>query len=476
MTPQSGCCRRRVAVAESDGIQSKGYTSRAERSAGFTKTRLCKFYQEGNCTRGKKCTFAHGEVDQHLQSQPVGMKLCKTLIATGRCKNQNCRYAHSKEQIVAAKQLTTGLVDGQEPDVGPAVTPSDHTFNSQANVRWGPLPLARAGFALCARWVCPLRAQQRLVVAPPPGVFEPPLESSAAISYPAMQMVQSEPLAPQQAEDKCPSEPAFQVVVKNTFIDIVETSPRSASRSQSEPPRERFFSAVGDMAELEEQQCPVTDSVPETTTTPAAPMAEPSFTHEQQVSDGILMDAPLPVDVVPSIGCQQSQRRRAISQAKQLTHEPHLFVSDSTVCVMSDSIPEINTTVAANAADLFFIQPQQDSVGIPTGSTHAAEDVVDSGQAQPQHKARSQSQQSTHGQLLCFSGGTVDVTQSPVVIGSSVGEQSAFYSRALPAFKVRNTFIEVCHSLLAPEGLRRVRSAAGRLDQLVTEVVSTHHA
>merc|ERR1740117_2694558 len=121
MTPQSGCCRRRVAVAESDGIQSKGYTSRAERSAGFTKTRLCKFYQEGNCTRGKKCTFAHGEVDQHLQVQPLGMKLCKTLIATGRCKNQNCRYAHSKEQMAAAKQFTMGLVDGQEPDVGPAV-------------------------------------------------------------------------------------------------------------------------------------------------------------------------------------------------------------------------------------------------------------------------------------------------------------------------------------------------------------------
>merc|ERR1719181_669586 len=112
--PQPGWCRRRrAATAESDSTQCKGYTSRAERSAGFAKTRLCKFFLEGKCTRGKKCTFAHGEEDKEEQSQPLCMKLCKTLIATGRCKNPNCKYAHSKEDIAAAKQFTTGLVDGQ---------------------------------------------------------------------------------------------------------------------------------------------------------------------------------------------------------------------------------------------------------------------------------------------------------------------------------------------------------------------------
>jgi len=68
---------------------------------------------------------------------------------------------------------------------------------------------------------CPLRAQQRAVVAPP-GVLEPPIANSA-ISYPLMQMILSEPPPARQFDNgslSLPSEPAFQVVVKNTFITL----------------------------------------------------------------------------------------------------------------------------------------------------------------------------------------------------------------------------------------------------------------
>lgn len=281
------CRRRRAATEESDSTQLKGYTSRAERAAGFTKTRLCKFFVEGKCTRGKKCTFAHGEEDKDSQPQPVYMKLCKTLIATGRCKNPNCRYAHSKEDIVVAKQLTAGLVDSSNPDGSAIAMPSESgcdqpvgqltqlpasNLNTHSNVRW-------FGFLCNIRWVCPQRAPQRVMGAPP-GVLEPPIASPAAVSYPAMQMTPSElPAARQVEENSVSSEPAFHVVVKNTFIDIVETSPRSIHRSRSEPPRfmskdletrPRCQTAVEDLAvvlsaEQQEFSCP-----PEATLAPAS--------------------------------------------------------------------------------------------------------------------------------------------------------------------------------------------------------------
>lgn len=267
------CRRRRAATAESDSTQCKGYTSRAERSAGFAKTRLCKFFLEGKCTRGKKCTFAHGDEDKEEQSQPLCLKLCKTLIATGRCKNPNCRYAHGKEDIVSVKQLTAGLV--QKPNGSADATPSESgqpvgqrvqltgsSLDTHSNVRW-------FGFLCNMRWVCPQRAQQRVMNAPP-GVLEPPVASSAAVSYPVMQMTHAELPAAHQFEENSFSvspEPAFHVVVKNTFIDIVEASPSSIHRSRSEPPR--FVSR--DLETRPRYQTAVEDVV-----APATEIVEPS--------------------------------------------------------------------------------------------------------------------------------------------------------------------------------------------------------
>jgi len=300
--PQPGWCRRRrAATAESDGAQCKGYTSRAERSAGFAKTRLCKFFQEGKCTRGKKCTFAHGEEDKEDQSQPVCMKLCKTLIATGRCKNPSCKYAHSKDDIIAAKQLTAGLVDSQAQSsiaeampvecgqpAGQGVQLSGNNLATHGNVRW-------FGFLYSMRWVCPQRASR--VVVPPPGVLEPPGASSAGVSYPAMQMQPAQPPAHQLEENSLSisPEPAFQVVVKNTFIDVVEASPRSIHRSRSEPPRfmnrdvekrPRCQTAAEDVAvSFAEQQGQESNCLPEASLASATEMEPSEVSHcTQEIS------------------------------------------------------------------------------------------------------------------------------------------------------------------------------------------------
>lgn len=514
--PQSGCCRRRAAVAEIDVTQSKGYTSRAERSAGFTKTKMCKFYLEGNCTRGRKCTFAHGDEDVDSKPQPLCMKLCKTLIATGRCKNQNCRYAHSKEQIASAKQLTIGLIDGQEHDVRATVAPSisecDHSvqeqgigrnLNSRGPVHW--LGFLRRAF--------PLRAPQR-VVAAPPGVFEAPAVNSTAISYPVMQMTHSElPAAPQfdNSSLSIPSEPEFHVVVKNTFIDVVETSPRSPSRSQSEPPRfmskdvetrHRCLSSIGDVAEIfgEQQQFPVSDSSPEIATAPATQVAESSLVERQQVSASILQGStPLPADGAASVDGQRAKQQQPASyQVEQSSHGQHQSISDSAEDVTDSLIGmELSTedrimrkdvegkcrclSSTGEVAEMFGEQQFSVSGSVPEiiiapanilkGSYLPAANLVaslDGQQVQEQQRATAQEEQSVHGQHLPIPNSVVDDTNSLIVSEETAGESSVAFARpiAFPAIRVRNTFIEVCQNLFVPGGLRRVRSAAGRLDQL----------
>ena len=331
---------------------------------------------EGKCTRGKKCTFAHGEEDKEDQSQPVCMKLCKTLIATGRCKNPSCKYAHSKEDIAAAKQLAAGLVDSQELNsvakamptevdqpIGQSVQLTESNVAPQSNVRW-------FGFLYSMRWVCPQRASR--VVVPPPGVLEPPAASPVAVSYPAMQMQLIEPPA-HQLEEKSLSvspEPAFQVVVKNTFIDIVETSPRSIHRSRSEPPR---FTT----RDIEKR--------PRCSTT-AEDLAV-SFTEQQGSELGATETEPS--EVSP---CTQDS-------PKSLGSAPPVALEVSVV-----EVP------------------------------------------QPRHVIQE------------------DIIEDPLTeVKTSRGEETAFSSMVVPAFEVRNTFIEVCQGSPKLQSLRPVRSDADLL-------------
>eukprot|EP00929_Paragymnodinium_shiwhaense_P114817 TRINITY_DN83339_c0_g1_i1.p1 TRINITY_DN83339_c0_g1~~TRINITY_DN83339_c0_g1_i1.p1 ORF type:complete len:830 (+),score=148.64 TRINITY_DN83339_c0_g1_i1:147-2636(+) len=65
----------------------------------FLKTKFCKFYERGVCTRGDECQFAHTEEDLHPQSF-YRTRLCRKLVTTGRCDDiANCGYAHSREEL-----------------------------------------------------------------------------------------------------------------------------------------------------------------------------------------------------------------------------------------------------------------------------------------------------------------------------------------------------------------------------------------
>eukprot|EP00928_Gymnodinium_smaydae_P074649 TRINITY_DN5767_c0_g1_i4.p1 TRINITY_DN5767_c0_g1~~TRINITY_DN5767_c0_g1_i4.p1 ORF type:complete len:195 (-),score=14.45 TRINITY_DN5767_c0_g1_i4:68-586(-) len=65
----------------------------------FVRTRKCRFYGMGKCTRGSKCTFAHTTEELRPRFNLVGTKLCPTLLKTGSCSGVGCTYAHRDEDL-----------------------------------------------------------------------------------------------------------------------------------------------------------------------------------------------------------------------------------------------------------------------------------------------------------------------------------------------------------------------------------------
>jgi len=86
---------------------SRGGTSsqvRLQKSDGrsediFFKTKLCAFWQEGRCLRGRECKYAHGSGDLNEEPDLAKTALCKTMLSGGQCANPSCTFAHSKEEL-----------------------------------------------------------------------------------------------------------------------------------------------------------------------------------------------------------------------------------------------------------------------------------------------------------------------------------------------------------------------------------------
>eukprot|EP00928_Gymnodinium_smaydae_P074652 TRINITY_DN5767_c0_g1_i7.p1 TRINITY_DN5767_c0_g1~~TRINITY_DN5767_c0_g1_i7.p1 ORF type:complete len:237 (-),score=22.53 TRINITY_DN5767_c0_g1_i7:169-846(-) len=90
----------------------------------FVRTRKCRFYGMGKCTRGSKCTFAHTAEELRPRFDLAGTKLCPTLLKTGSCTGVGCTYAHrdedlrrkSKQHRQGSKEMPTGHFNSCRPN------------------------------------------------------------------------------------------------------------------------------------------------------------------------------------------------------------------------------------------------------------------------------------------------------------------------------------------------------------------------
>lgn len=63
------------------------------------KTRMCKYYAHGRCTRQHDCAFAHSVNELRRAPNLSCTKLCPKLAAGGECHDPNCTFAHERREL-----------------------------------------------------------------------------------------------------------------------------------------------------------------------------------------------------------------------------------------------------------------------------------------------------------------------------------------------------------------------------------------
>jgi len=72
-------------------------------SSLLVKTRLCKFFARGECSRGGGCSFAHGRSELRAQPDFWRSQQCFDFVKHGTCAyGMDCRYAHSVEELCSS--------------------------------------------------------------------------------------------------------------------------------------------------------------------------------------------------------------------------------------------------------------------------------------------------------------------------------------------------------------------------------------
>mmetsp|Transcript_26208 Transcript_26208/g.60509 ORF Transcript_26208/g.60509 Transcript_26208/m.60509 type:complete len:226 (+) Transcript_26208:101-778(+) len=85
----------------------------------FHKTRMCHFFQQGCCSRGTQCKFAHSPSELRDTPDFSCTRLCERLIATGSCDIKGCKFAHNKQELrhrkpTAEEMAAHGAVESQK--------------------------------------------------------------------------------------------------------------------------------------------------------------------------------------------------------------------------------------------------------------------------------------------------------------------------------------------------------------------------
>jgi len=81
-------------------VSHKTEATREFLRANFAKTRLCSFYQRGQCTRGTACNFAHEIGEQRSRPDLTKTCICQNWV-NGSCPLQaeDCNFAHGHDDL-----------------------------------------------------------------------------------------------------------------------------------------------------------------------------------------------------------------------------------------------------------------------------------------------------------------------------------------------------------------------------------------
>eukprot|EP00448_Togula_jolla_P033920 CAMPEP_0170622496 /NCGR_PEP_ID=MMETSP0224-20130122/29164_1 /TAXON_ID=285029 /ORGANISM="Togula jolla, Strain CCCM 725" /LENGTH=282 /DNA_ID=CAMNT_0010948823 /DNA_START=56 /DNA_END=904 /DNA_ORIENTATION=+ len=102
----------------------------------FFKTKLCTFFAEGKCSRGSRCTYAHMQTDLTAPPDLFHTQACREHFLKGFCEQGDaCPYAHKMEdlrsvpsrgfyQLRSENQAVEGSNNASSPS---STTATDHT-------------------------------------------------------------------------------------------------------------------------------------------------------------------------------------------------------------------------------------------------------------------------------------------------------------------------------------------------------------
>mmetsp|Transcript_57399 Transcript_57399/g.136431 ORF Transcript_57399/g.136431 Transcript_57399/m.136431 type:complete len:252 (-) Transcript_57399:175-930(-) len=75
----------------------------------FQKTKMCRFFEQGACSRGMNCKFAHSPSELAPMPDFSRTRLCSRMISKGFCDVEGCKFAHNKEQLRRRKPMQVEL-------------------------------------------------------------------------------------------------------------------------------------------------------------------------------------------------------------------------------------------------------------------------------------------------------------------------------------------------------------------------------
>lgn len=457
---------------------------RRDRTQVFEKTKMCKFFIMGCCSRSDNCQFAHDKEDLSSAPNLFRTKLCKSLINTGNCSDANCRYAHSRDELRIVDGFNTGETAAATPNAlpsahkappaptggrqahggGPSSVESYGQSSASQQMQQAAQAHAAEAVRLQAMAACLQQAAQAQSVAagamgggmwgaPWPGAAMQGATGSVQWGTPAvnMQPWAPNPAAPPNRADAQRSPPAQHqpvpsgrhpnMAVKNTFISVDNDS--TPSNQQARFPRvktagARLESMVGDAD-----------------TTPQASAAA------SNAAPGTGYNASDPVQIpLASLRSMSSQSLPISAYTEE--EEQEVFGQDPGYINQGASAQSNTDPLQAQVKNTFLHFDQGNNTLNrslrPISSAQGRLDALAEGANSP-----------SPGGL----GGVVEESpsNSPAARNDRTGDGGAggaFGTNLLPetkSIKVRNTFLDFGDEE-TPLGLRAVHTAAGRLDLL----------